>query len=72
MADVGGAGSDGQGEENIKIAATTTIVEMNAQVNDACDAFGLEALPSRVRNYKTTTRRAWRRFFSYLIFNAFD
>ncbi len=48
--DVGGAGSTGKGEENIKIAGGHTIVEMmrkGMKPDDAC----LEALARIVRNY---------------------
>jgi N4-(beta-N-acetylglucosaminyl)-L-asparaginase len=48
--DVGGAGSTGKGEENIKIAGGHTIVEMmrkGMKPNDAC----LEALARVARNY---------------------
>ena len=54
--EVGGAGSTGRGEENIKIAGGNTIVEMmrkGASPTDAC----MEALHRVVRNYKPFPER---------------
>lgn len=54
--DVGGAGSTGRGEENIKISGGHTIVEMmrkGMSPNDAC----LEALHRVARNYKPFPER---------------
>jgi N4-(beta-N-acetylglucosaminyl)-L-asparaginase len=49
--DVGGAGSTGRGEENIKISGGHTIVEMMRQGKSPTDAC-LEAMHRVVRNYK--------------------
>jgi N4-(beta-N-acetylglucosaminyl)-L-asparaginase len=49
--EVGGAGSTGRGEENIKIAGGHTIVEMMRRGSSPTDAC-LEALHRVVRNYK--------------------
>jgi N4-(beta-N-acetylglucosaminyl)-L-asparaginase len=49
--EVGGAGSTGRGEENIKIAGGHTIVEMMRKGSSPADAC-LEALHRVVRNYK--------------------
>jgi N4-(beta-N-acetylglucosaminyl)-L-asparaginase len=54
--DVGGAGSTGKGEENIKISGGHTIVEMmrkGMKPTDAC----LEALGRIVRNYNNDKKR---------------
>jgi N4-(beta-N-acetylglucosaminyl)-L-asparaginase len=54
--DVGGAGSTGKGEENIKICGGHTIVEMmrkGMKPTDAC----LEALGRVARNYKNDKKR---------------
>ncbi len=54
--DVGGAGSTGKGEENIKISGGHTIVEMmrkGMSPNDAC----LEALHRVARNYNNDKKK---------------
>jgi N4-(beta-N-acetylglucosaminyl)-L-asparaginase len=54
--DVGGAGSTGKGEENIKIAGGHTIVEMMRKGMKPADAC-LEALGRVVRNYNGDKRK---------------
>jgi N4-(beta-N-acetylglucosaminyl)-L-asparaginase len=54
--DVGGAGSTGKGEENIKIAGGHTIVEMMRKGTTPTDAC-LEALHRVVRNYNNDKKK---------------
>ncbi len=54
--DVGGAGSTGKGEENIKIAGAHTIVEMMRKGMSPTDAC-LEALHRVARNYNNDKKR---------------
>ena len=54
--EVGGAGSTGKGEENIKIAGGHTIVEMMRQGKSPTDAC-LEALHRVAHNYKNDKKR---------------
>lgn len=58
--DVGGAGSTGRGEENIKVSGAHTIVEMMRQGKSPADAC-IEALKRVVRNYNNDRTRL-RRF----------
>jgi len=54
--DVGGAGSTGKGEENIKISGGHTIVEMMRKGMSPTDAC-LEALHRVVRNYNNDKKK---------------
>jgi len=65
--DVGGAGSTGKGEENIKISGGHTIVEMmrkGLSPTDAC----LEAMHRVARNYNNDKKKT--RHISYLFLRA--
>jgi len=66
--DVGGAGSTGKGEENIKICGAHTIVELmrkGAKPSDAC----LEALGRVVRNYNGDKKKLGTFQLSYYALN---